>query len=67
MQPSLVNFAKKGGASKDRRIIVKLMSTALTGFFYTTKRLRTSDKLSMVKFDPRAKRHVLFVEGGKLK
>ena len=40
-------------AKPSRRIIVKLMSTALTGFFYTTKRLRTSDKLSMVKFDPR--------------
>jgi ribosomal protein L33 len=29
------------------------MSTALTGFFYTTTRVRTAHKLSFVKYDPK--------------
>ncbi|ORY21329.1 hypothetical protein BCR39DRAFT_553814 [Naematelia encephala] len=57
-------MAKK---TRDRRIIIKLVSTALTGFFYTTTRVRTAAKMSMMKYDPRVGRHVLFVEGGKLK
>lgn len=35
-----------------RRILIRLVSTALTGFFYTTSRVRLSDKLSMMKYDP---------------
>ncbi|EIW71109.1 hypothetical protein TREMEDRAFT_28345, partial [Tremella mesenterica DSM 1558] len=45
-----------------RRILVRLVSTALTGFFYTTSRPRIGEKLSMMKYDPKVKRHVLFVE-----
>ncbi|KAG0228437.1 54S ribosomal protein L39, mitochondrial [Actinomortierella wolfii] len=52
-------LAKK---AKARTIIVKLLSTAGTGFFYTTRRPRTSPKLSFMKFDPRANQTVLFNE-----
>ncbi|OCF30758.1 ribosomal protein L33 [Kwoniella heveanensis CBS 569] len=48
--------------AKQRRILVKLVSTALTGFFYTTSRIRVSDKLAKIKYDPIVKRHVLFTE-----
>jgi len=34
-------------------MLVKLMSTALTGMFYTTQRLRAGEKLSMMKYDAR--------------
>jgi large subunit ribosomal protein L33 len=45
-------------------IKVKLVSTADTGFFYVTKKnSRTmTDKLSMKKYDPVAKKHVEFKE-----
>lgn len=33
-------------------MIVRLISTAQTGYFYTTKRLRTGPKLAAVKYDP---------------
>ena len=33
-------------------MIVRLISTAQTGFFYTTKRLRQGPRLSAVKYDP---------------
>ncbi|KAF9142368.1 hypothetical protein BGX30_002797 [Mortierella sp. GBA39] len=52
-------LAKK---AKARTIIVKLLSTAGTGFFYTTRRPRTTAKLSFMKFDPRANQNVLFNE-----
>jgi large subunit ribosomal protein L33 len=43
---------------------IKLVSTADTGFFYTTtKNKRTSpEKLELMKFDPKARKHVLFKE-----
>ncbi|EPQ61362.1 hypothetical protein GLOTRDRAFT_28709, partial [Gloeophyllum trabeum ATCC 11539] len=58
-----------------RTIIVRLVSTAQTGFFYTTQRLRQGPKLSAVKYDPkgescccsRLKQRVLFVESKKTK
>ena len=51
-------------------IIARLVSTAGTGYMYTTRRLRVADKLSMMKYDPigtcpphhPVKRHVLFKE-----
>ncbi|KAF9035543.1 hypothetical protein BJ165DRAFT_1355590, partial [Panaeolus papilionaceus] len=48
-------------------LIVRLISTAQTGFFYTTQRLRTGPKLSAVKYDPKVKQRVLFVESKKTK
>jgi large subunit ribosomal protein L33 len=43
-----------------RRILVKLISTALTGFFYTTTRPRLGEKLAMMKYDPMGAWPVLF-------
>ena len=34
-------------------MIVRLISTAQTGYFYTTQRLRQGPKLSAVKYDPK--------------
>ncbi|TFK96176.1 hypothetical protein BDV98DRAFT_555574 [Pterulicium gracile] len=50
-----------------RTIIVRLISTAQTGFFYTTQRLRQGPKLSAVKYDPKVRQRVLFVESKKTK
>lgn len=43
---------------------IRLVSTADTGFFYTTfKNKRNSpDKLEMKKYDPKARKHVIFKE-----
>jgi large subunit ribosomal protein L33 len=43
---------------------IKLVSTAGTGHFYTTKKnkRRTPDKLEMKKFDPVVRKHVLYRE-----
>lgn len=43
---------------------IKLESTAGTGHFYTTsKNKRTKpDKLEMMKYDPKARKHVLYKE-----
>ena len=47
---------------------IKLVSTAGTGHFYTTsKNKRTKpDKIEIMKFDPKARKHVIYKEG-KLK
>jgi large subunit ribosomal protein L33 len=44
---------------------IRLISTAGTGFeYYTTKNKRTMpEKMRIKKYDPRAKKHVEFVEG----
>ncbi|KAF9265787.1 hypothetical protein L218DRAFT_859246, partial [Marasmius fiardii PR-910] len=36
-----------------RTMIVRLISTAQTGFFYTTQRVRQGLPLSAVKYDPK--------------
>lgn len=36
-------------------VIARLVSTAGTGFMYTTRRTRVADKLSMMKYDPKGK------------
>lgn len=46
----LTTMTKK---KKHSTIIIRLISTAQTGFFYTTQRLRMGPKLSAVKYDPR--------------
>ncbi len=50
--------------AKATTIKVKLVSTADTGFYYVTKKnSRTmTEKLSMRKYDPVAKKHVEFKE-----
>ncbi len=50
--------------AKATTIKIKLLSTADTGFFYVTKKnSRTmTEKMSMRKYDPVAKKHVDFKE-----
>jgi large subunit ribosomal protein L33 len=50
--------------AKTGRELIKLESSAGTGYFYvTTKNRRTmTTKLQLKKYDPKARKHVLFVE-----
>lgn len=50
--------------AKKEREKIKLLSTADTGFYYTTTKNRknTPDKLEFKKYDPVAKKHVVFKE-----
>ena len=49
----------KGGREK-----IKLESSAGTGHFYTTNKNKktTPEKLELLKFDPKARKHVLYKE-----
>jgi large subunit ribosomal protein L33 len=51
--------------AKPASIKIRLNSSADTGFFYVTKKnARTmTEKLSMKKYDPVARKHVVFTEG----
>ena len=53
-------MAKKGAREK-----IKLESTAGTGFFYTSRKNKqnTPDKLEIKKYDPKARKHVMYKEG----
>ena len=46
------------------RELIKLVSTAKTGYFYTTKKnkRKTTEKLEFRKYDPVARKHVIFRE-----
>ena len=50
--------------AKPNTILVKLVSTADTGYFYVAKKNpRTqTEKMQFRKYDPRARKHVLFKE-----
>ena len=49
--------------AKAARQKIKLESTAGTGYFYvTTKPTRSQEKIEIKKYDPKARKHVLFVE-----
>lgn len=50
--------------AKKNTILVKLQSTADTGFFYVKKRnpRKLTEKLKFRKYDPVARKHVEFVE-----
>jgi large subunit ribosomal protein L33 len=50
--------------SKTAREKIKLVSSAGTGYFYTTKKNKrnTPDKLRIKKYDPVVRKHVEFVE-----
>ena len=52
-------MASKGGREK-----IKLESSAGTGHFYTTSNNKktTPGKLEFMKFDPKARKHVLYKE-----
>jgi large subunit ribosomal protein L33 len=50
--------------AKKERDKIKLVSTAETGYYYTTTKNKknTPDKLEFKKYDPVARKHVLFKE-----
>jgi len=50
--------------AKPNTILVKMQSTADTGYFYVRKKnpRKTTEKLEMRKYDPVARKHVLFKE-----
>ena len=50
--------------AKPATLQIKLISSADTGYFYVTKKNpRTKpEKLELIKYDPKARKHVLFKE-----
>ena len=50
--------------AKPATVMIKMISTAETGYFYVTKKNpRTkTEKLELRKYDPVARKHVLFKE-----
>jgi large subunit ribosomal protein L33 len=50
--------------AKPTSILIKMVSSADTGFYYVTKKNpRTkTEKMELKKYDPRARKHVLFME-----
>ena len=54
-------MAKKGKVGRE---LIRLVSTAGTGYFYTTSKnkKRTPDKLVLKKYDPKIRKHVDFKE-----
>lgn len=53
---------------KGNRNIVYLVSTANTGYYYTTTKNRRAqqEKLKLKKYDPIVRKHVVFEEKNKL-
>jgi large subunit ribosomal protein L33 len=58
---TVLNMAR----GKGKTIPIKLISSAGTGFFYTTRKnvTRTPEKLALLKLDPIVRRRVIFKEG----
>ena len=56
-------------AVKLKSILIRLLSTAGTGYFYATRKNPTTiqHKLSLMKFDPIVRQHVLFSEAKLVK
>ena len=56
--------AERTQMAKANSILIKLVSSAGTGFYYTTRKNPRSqtEKLSLRKFDPVARKHVVFKE-----
>jgi large subunit ribosomal protein L33 len=50
--------------AKPSTVLIKMISTADTGFFYVKKKnpRKTTDKLEMNKYDPVVRKHVPFRE-----
>jgi large subunit ribosomal protein L33 len=50
--------------AKPNTILIRLVSSAGTGTFYTTKKnpKKTTEKLSFKKYDPKLRKHVEFKE-----
>ena len=50
--------------AKSATILIKLVSTADTGFYYVTKKnpRNQTEKMEMRKYDPVVRKHVIFKE-----
>jgi len=51
--------------AKKKRILIKLVSTAGTGHYYTTDKAKNPlnpEKLEFMKYDPVVRKHVLYKE-----
>jgi large subunit ribosomal protein L33 len=50
--------------AKPQTVLIKLVSTAGTGTFYTTHKntRNTTEKMKMRKYDPKIRKHVEFTE-----
>lgn len=50
--------------AKSNTVLIKLQSTADTGYFYVAKKnaRKQTQKLELKKYDPVARKHVLFKE-----
>lgn len=50
--------------AKPNTVLIKLVSSAGTGYFYTTKKnpRKTTEKLTLKKYDPKVRKHVEFKE-----
>lgn len=50
--------------AKPSNVLIKLVSTAGTGYYYTTRKntKTTTEKLVLRKYDPKARKHVEFKE-----
>ena len=50
--------------AKPVTILIKLLSTADTGFYYVTRKnpRNTTEKMEFRKYDPVARKHVMFKE-----
>ncbi|MFY7960251.1 MAG: 50S ribosomal protein L33 [Elsteraceae bacterium] len=50
--------------AKPTTMLIKLVSTAETGFYYVTKKnpRKTTNKMELRKYDPVARKHVVFRE-----
>jgi large subunit ribosomal protein L33 len=50
--------------AKPSTVLIKLVSSAGTGYFYTTKKnpRSTTEKLTLRKYDPKIRKHVEFKE-----
>jgi large subunit ribosomal protein L33 len=49
-------------AKAGARELIRLVSTAGTGYFYTTNKKKGKDKLELKKYDPKLRKHVAFKE-----
>ncbi len=50
--------------AKPSTVLIKMVSTADTGFFYVKKKnpRKATEKLEMKKYDPMVRKHVVFKE-----
>ena len=50
--------------AKAKTLLIKLQSTADTGYFYVRKKnpRQMTEKLELKKYDPRVRKHVIFKE-----